>query len=371
MIENRKEEQPKNSLTKDDKEIESRKQDHVNICLSKDVKAHYNFWDDIHFVHHALPEIDFSEIDTQVIMFGKELSAPIIISAITGGYPKAEVINRNLAEAASKLKIGLGVGSQRAALENESLRGTYSVVKEYKIPLVIGNVGAPQLIFQKDSEALSPEKIEEAFEMVGADVLAVHMNYLQEVVQPEGNVNARGCLSAIKKMALRYPLIAKETGSGISRKTAQALRRAGVIGIDVGGLGGTSFSAVEVYRARNKDDSLKERLGRTFWDWGIPTPVSVMEANVGLEVIATGGIRNGVDVARAMALGANSAGMAGALLKAATKSADDVIKQLEAIIHELKVTMFLTQSMDISDLHKRDVILLGRTKEWVEQVVGI
>jgi isopentenyl-diphosphate delta-isomerase len=371
MIEDRNNDQPKNSVIKNDKVIETRKEDHVNICLSKDVKAHYNFWDDVHFVHHALPEIDFSEIDTKVDIFSKELSAPIIISAITGGYPKAEVINRNLAEAASKLKIGLGVGSQRAALENESLRGTYSVVKEYKIPLVIGNIGAPQLIFQEDSQPLSPEKIEEAFEMVAADVLAVHLNYLQEVVQPEGNVNARGCLSAIKKMALRYPLIAKETGSGISRKTAQELRRAGVIGIDVGGLGGTSFSAVEVYRAKNNEDSLKERLGRTFWDWGIPTPVSVIQANVGLEVIATGGIRNGVDVARTVALGANSAGMAGVLLEAATKSADEVIKQLEAIIHELKVTMFLTQSMDISDLKKRDVILLGRTKEWAEQVVGM
>jgi isopentenyl-diphosphate delta-isomerase len=339
MIEDRNNDQPKNSVIKNDKVIETRKEDHVNICLSKDVKAHYNFWDDVHFVHHALPEIDFSEIDTKVDIFSKELSAPIIISAITGGYPKAEVINRNLAEAASKLKIGLGVGSQRAALENESLRGTYSVVKEYKIPLVIGNIGAPQLIFQEDSQPLSPEKIEEAFEMVAADVLAVHLNYLQEVVQPEGNV--------------------------------KELRRAGVIGIDVGGLGGTSFSAVEVYRAKNNEDSLKERLGRTFWDWGIPTPVSVIQANVGLEVIATGGIRNGVDVARTVALGANSAGMAGVLLEAATKSADEVIKQLEAIIHELKVTMFLTQSMDISDLKKRDVILLGRTKEWAEQVVGM
>jgi isopentenyl-diphosphate delta-isomerase len=170
-------------------------------------------------------------------------------------------------------------------------------------------------------------------------------------------------------MTLRYPLIAKETGSGVSRKTAMNLRRAGVIGIDVGGLGGTSFSAVEVYRAKNKDDSLKERLGRTFWDWGIPTPVSVMEAAVNLEVIATGGIRNGVDVARAVALGADSAGMAGAILEAATKSAQEVIKQIEAIIHELKVAMFLTQSSNISDLQKQDVIILGRTKEWVEQVM--
>ncbi|UCE37069.1 MAG: type 2 isopentenyl-diphosphate Delta-isomerase [Thermoplasmata archaeon] len=349
--------------------IENRKEDHVNICLKEDVKAHYNFWDDVHFMHHALPEMDFSDIDTRVNVLGKELSAPIIISAITGGYPDAKAINRNLAEAASKLKIGLGIGSQRAALENKDLVDTYSVVGDFDIPLVVGNVGAPQLISQDDSVALNEEKIQDAFEMINADVLAVHVNYLQEVVQPEGNVNAKGCLAALKRLALKYPLIAKETGSGISRKTAQELKRAGVIGIDVGGLGGTSFSAVEVYRARNVKDDLKERIGRTFWDWGIPTPISVVEANVGLDVIATGGIRNGVDVARALALGADSAGMAGALLTAATQSSEVVQNQLTAVIHELKVTMFLTGSKNVSELMREDVILTGMVKEWMDQIV--
>ncbi|UCG70904.1 MAG: type 2 isopentenyl-diphosphate Delta-isomerase [Thermoplasmata archaeon] len=350
--------------------IENRKEDHVQICLNEDVKAHYNFWDDIHFVHHALPEIDFSDLDTKARILKKNLSAPIIISAITGGYPKAEQINRNLAEAASKLKIGMGVGSQRAALENTKLKETYSVVKEFDIPLVIGNVGAPQLISQEDSERLDTEKIEEAFNMIDADVLAIHLNYLQEVVQPEGNVNAKGCMTEIKHLALKYPIIAKETGSGISRKTAQALRGAGVIGIDVGGLGGTSFSGVEVYRAINKKDKLKEGIGRTFWDWGIPTPVSVVEANVGLELIATGGIRNGIDAARALALGANSAGMAGALLKSATESSEKVMEQLEGVIHELKVTMFLTGVKNLAELKKQEVVITGRTKEWMEQITG-
>lgn len=348
--------------------IEERKEDHVEICLKEDVNAHYSYWDDLHFVHHALPEINFSDIDTKIKIFDKELSAPIIISAITGGYDKAKDINRNLAEAASNLKIGLGVGSQRAALENKSLVGTYSVVKEYDIPLVIGNVGAPQLISQSDSEALDTENIQDAFDMIDADVLAIHLNYLQEVVQPEGNVNAKGCLGEIKRLALKYPIIAKETGSGISRKTAQALRIAGVIGIDVGGLSGTSFSAVEVYRAKNKGDSLKESIGRTFWDWGIPTPVSVVEADVGLEIIATGGIRNGIDVARALALGADSAGMAGALLKAATQSPEKVEEQIKGVIHELKVTMFLTGSRNLSELRRQEVVVTGRTKDWMEQV---
>jgi isopentenyl-diphosphate delta-isomerase len=350
--------------------IENRKEDHVKICLEEDVKAHYNFWDDIHFVHHALPEMNFSDLDTKVKVLKKQLSAPLIISAITGGYSKAETINRNLAEAASEVKIGMGVGSQRAALENPNLKETYSVVKEFDIPLVIGNVGAPQLISQEDSEILSTEKIEEAYDMIDADVLAIHLNYLQEVVQPEGNVNAKGCVTEIKHLALKYPIIAKETGSGISRKTAQALRGAGVIGIDVGGLGGTSFSGVEVYRARNKKDKLKEGIGRTFWDWGIPTPVSVVEADVGLELIATGGIRNGVDVARALSLGASAAGMAGALLKAATESSQKVIKQLEGVIHELKVTMFLTGANNLTELKRHDVVITGRTKEWMEQITG-
>jgi isopentenyl-diphosphate delta-isomerase len=348
--------------------IERRKEDHVEICLKEDVQAHYSYWDDINFLHNALPEINFSAIDTTTNIFGKELSAPLIISAITGGYPKAEIINRNLAEAASKLNIGLGVGSQRAALENKNLAGTYSVVKEFNIPLVIGNIGVPQLISQNDSNALDEKKIEEAFDMVDADVLAVHLNYLQEVVQPEGNVNAKGCLREIKRLALKYPIIGKETGCGISRKTAQALRRAGVVGIDVGGLGGTSFSAVEVYRAKDKGDNLRKSIGMTFWDWGIPTPVSVIEANVGLDIIATGGIRNGMDVARALALGANSAGMAKAVLESATQSSENVIELLKGVIHEVKVTMFLTGSKNISDLKKQEIVITGRTKEWMEQL---
>jgi isopentenyl-diphosphate delta-isomerase len=349
--------------------IQNRKEDHVNICLNEDVKSHYNYWDDIHFIHQALPEMDFAEIETNASVLGKKLSAPIIISAITGGYPKAEIINRNLAEAANRLQIGMGVGSQRAALENRTLESTYSIIKDFDIPLVIGNIGVPQIISQNGGSALDEDKIEEAFDMIDADVLAVHMNFLQEVVQPEGEVNAKGCFDALRQLALRYPIIAKETGSGISRKTAQLLKRAGIIGIDVGGHGGTSFSAVEVFRAQNKQDILKERIGRTFWDWGIPTPVSVIAADVGLDVIATGGVRNGVDVARAIALGACSAGMAGALLEAATTSSEKVIEQIQIIIHELKVTMFLTGSKNTTWLGSEEIVVTGRTKEWMEQIV--
>jgi isopentenyl-diphosphate delta-isomerase len=349
--------------------IQNRKEDHVNICLNEDVKGHYNFWDDIQFIHQALPEMDFSEIDTRVEVLGKKLAAPIIFSAITGGYPQAEKINRNLAEAASSLRLGMGVGSQRAALENKELEKTYSVIKDYDIPLVIGNVGAPQLISQNNEKALDSEAVEKAFDMIDADVMAVHMNFLQEVVMPEGDVNAEGCLDAIKQLARKYPILAKETGSGISRKTAMTLKRAGVEGIDVGGCGGTSFSAVEVYRANKWENKLKERIGKTFWDWGIPTPVSVIQANVGCDVIATGGIRSGIDIGRALVLGASSAGMARAVLSAGVKGKDHVIELLSAMIHELKVTMFLTESKNISQFQDKEVVITGRTKEWMEQLV--
>jgi isopentenyl-diphosphate delta-isomerase len=202
--------------------------------------------------------------------------------------------------------------------------------------------------------------------MVGADVLAIHMNYLQEVVQPEGNTNAAGCLDMIKEVSGKYPVIAKETGCGISMLVAVGLKDAGVIGIDVGGYSGTSFSAVEFYRALAIKDKLRERLGDTFWDWGIPTPVSVIKANVGLDLIATGGIRNGLDIAKALVLGANSAGMAGELLMAATESSQRVEEKLEAIIQELKAAMFLVGAKNISELKKRKYIITGRTKEWLD-----
>lgn len=348
--------------------IESRKEDHVDICLNKDVKGHHNYWDDIKLIHQALPEIDFKDIDTSAKVLGKKLSLPLVISAITGGYPNAEMINRNLAIAAANFGIGLGLGSQRAGLEDPNLESTYSIVKEFDIPLIIGNVGAPQLVKQHDSEPLDLELIEKAIEMVGADVIAIHLNYLQEVVQPEGNKNATGCADAIKKIASKHPVLAKETGCGISRAIAAKLKEAGVVGIDVGGYGGTSFSAVEYYRAMAIKDKHRERLGSTFWDWGIPTPVSVIEANVGLDIIATGGIRNGLDIARALVLGSTSAGMAGNLLKAATESSRKVEDELEAMTQELKAAMFLVGAKNVMELKGRKFVITGKAKEWIDQL---
>jgi isopentenyl-diphosphate delta-isomerase len=348
--------------------IERRKGDHVEIVASEDLSQNYVYWDDIKLVHNPLPEVDLEEIDTSVTIFGRRLKAPLVISAMTGGYGKAEEINRNLASVAEEFGIGMGVGSQRAALENPEVARTYSVIKEFEIPLRIGNLGVPQLIKQGLTAPLGIEEGKAAMEMVDAHMLAVHLNYLQEIVQPEGDTKSRGGLKALEKFAAALPVIAKETGAGMPRETALKLKRAKVRGIDVGGLGGTSFSAVEYYRAKSAGDSSRVNIGRTFWDWGIPTPVAVVVANVGLPVIATGGLRSGLDVARAISIGASSAGMAGRLLPAALESKEALTIELRTIVDELKAAMFLVGAKDLKELAATKAIVTGRSKEWLDQL---
>lgn len=348
--------------------IERRKNDHVEICAKEDLSQGYTYWDDVKLVHNPLPEVDLEEIDTSTTIFGRKLGAPLIISAMTGGYGKAEEINRNLAGVAEKFGIGMGVGSQRAALENPEVARTYSVIKEFEVPLRIGNLGVPQLIPQGVSAPLGIEEGRKAMEMVDAHVLAVHMNYLQEIVQPEGDTRSKGGLKALETFAKALPVIAKETGAGIPREAALKLKKAGVKGLDVGGLGGTSFSAVEYYRAKSAGDATRTNIGRTFWDWGIPTPVAVVVANVGLPVIATGGLRSGLDVARAIAIGGSCGGMAGRLLPAALEGRKALERELATIVHELKAAMFLVGAKDIEELKAAKAIVTGRSKEWLDQL---
>ncbi|OGS51439.1 MAG: type 2 isopentenyl-diphosphate Delta-isomerase, partial [Euryarchaeota archaeon RBG_16_68_12] len=271
---------------------EQRKAEHVNIILNENVSAEYNYWADVHLVHRALPEIDLDDVDVSCTLLGRKLDAPLVISSMTGGFGMGREINESLAKAAAETGVAMGVGSQRAALEKPELADTYAVVKDYDVPLRFANLGAPQLVPQEGKRAYGLEDARRAMAMVDAHALIVHLNFLQEVVQPEGDRRGRGCLAAISRLAARLPVVAKETGAGISREVALALKRAGVRGIDVGGLGGTSFSAVEHYRAKKESASLKERLGATFWNWGIPTPASIVLADVGLPVIATGGVRS-------------------------------------------------------------------------------
>ncbi len=345
---------------------EQRKAEHVNIILKEDVSAGYDYWGDVHLLHNAVPEIDLDDIDLRVTLFGKKLEAPLVISSMTGGFGMGGEINANLAKAAAEVGVAMGVGSQRAAIEKPDLEPTYAVVKDHDVPLLFANLGAPQLIPQATKRAYGIADAKKAMDMIGADALIVHLNFLQEVVQPEGDRRAKGVLGAIKALSSRFPVMAKETGAGISRSAALALQRAGVKVIDVGGLGGTSFSAVEHYRARKEASSLKERLGATFWDWGIPTPASLVLANVGLPLVATGGVRSGLDAAKGIALGATAAGMAKPMLEAAKESSDAVVAELRAVIEELKAAMFLTGAASVAELQEQNVIINPPTATWME-----
>ena len=349
------------------KQIESRKADHVDVTMQEEVGPARSYWDEVRLVHCSLPEVDLDEVDTSTILFGRKLSFPLIVTAITGGYPKAKKINSNLAEACAEVGIGLGVGSQRAGLEHGD-DGSYSVIKDQDVPLRIGNLGAPQLIAQKDRAAYDSSAIQKAIDMVDAHMLAIHLNYLQEIVQPEGDTKAEGCLDAMRDAAKRFPLIAKETGAGISKDVAQRLKGIGMRGIDVSGTGGTSFSAVERHRAVKAGHARGEALGATFQYWGIPAPVATVWANVGIPVIASGGIMTGLDAARGVALGAACAGSARALLKDALESSAKVVERLETMRAEFQAALFLTGSRTVKELTGKRCVLLGETREWLSQL---
>lgn len=346
------------------KKIEQRKADHIEVSMEEKVTSDYNYWQDIKLIHSALPEVDKERIDASVNFLGKELGFPLIVTAITGGFKQAKRINENLARACENLQIGMGVGSQRAALE-EGEDGSYSVIKEYDIPLKIGNIGAPQLIEQKGKKKIGSEQVRYALDMIDGDIMAVHLNFLQEVVQPEGETNSEGCLEKIRELSRELPIMVKETGAGISRKTASLLKSTGVKAIDVAGLGGTSFSAVEHYRAKRIDDRRGMAVGETFRDWGIPSPVSVLWADTGIPMVASGGVSSGIDIARGIALGADCSGMAGSLVKAALNSAQEVERTLRMIREEFVAALFLTGAENVSELRDRDLIITGRTREWL------
>jgi len=361
--------------------LQDRKEEHVRICHQEEVAHRHRYWDDIHLVHEALPEVDLRDIDLSTELFGKKLQAPIIIAAMTGGYPGAKNINRNLAEAASKTGVGMGVGSQRAALKEPATAETYAIVREFKVPLMIGNIGAPQLIQQGKKSPLTLEQLLQLKEMIGADIMAVHLNFLQEAAEWDGDTQSKGALAAIESFSKKLKLIAKETGAGVSRETARRLMRTSIAGIDVGGAGGTSFAAVEVHRARKLGESAgtpeeqekaraSERLGKAFWNWGIPAPVSVIEIRQlhrTFPVIATGGVCSGLDIARALALGANAAGLATQFLEPAMKGPETVIEEIEMLKKELRAAMLLTGSHDLEALARARYIVSGECAHWLNQ----
>ena len=348
------------------RQTKGRKAEHVDIVLGGGVNARYNAWDDVHLVHEALPEVDWASVALGTRFLGKALKAPLMVVGMTGGYPDAERLNGALAEAAAAHGVAMGVGSQRAALKDASARRSYTVVRDHDVPFVAANLGAPQLVPQGDRKPLGIKEAKELVSMLEADALAVHLNYLQEIVQPEGDRRAEGVLAALKDLArdLGVPVIVKETGAGIKRGTVHRLESAGVAAIDVGGLSGTTFAAVELARARAENAERHVRLGETFRDWGIPTPVAVVEAAGGPPVIGTGGLRTGLDAARALALGASVAGFAGEAIRAAHAGRAGTF--LDEVVDGLRTACFLTGSRDVRALQGTQLVLTGRVKEWAE-----
>lgn len=341
--------------------IKQRKKDGIEIPLHKNVqaKATSTFLEYVKLVHNALPEIDYDDIDTSTKFLGHKFSAPIIIDSMTGGTDEATVINGRLGELAEKYGLGMGLGSQRAGLKSEELAATYSVArKNAPNAFLIANIGGAQL-----AKGLTIDEARKIVKMIRANALVVHLNPLQELVQPEGEPRYRGVLAKISELAksMDVPVIVKEVGAGISREVAIKLEMAGVSAINVAGAGGTSWAGVEKLRAEALKDDIKTHLGEMFWDWGIPTAASLIEVRkaVKLPVIASGGLRNGLEVGKCLALGASMAAMAYPFLRAAAMSRENLFAFADTILAELKSTMFLVGARNIPALASSRYILTG------------
>jgi isopentenyl-diphosphate delta-isomerase len=291
-----------------------------------------------HFIHEALPELDLERIDTSLSLFGKPLAAPILISSMTGGTEEAGEINQRLAEAAQEVGVAMGVGSQRAALENPAETPTFSIARKAAPNILLfANLGAVQLNY-----GYGIDQCRQAVDMIQADALILHLNPLQEAVQDAGDINFANLSKKIEEICknLEVPVIAKEVGWGISERTAKLLADCGVAAIDVAGAGGTSWSQVEMYRA---PDEFTRELAATFVGWGIPTADSILnvkKAAPNMRIFASGGIKDGLDIAKCIALGATLGGMAGRFLKAAAISTKSVVHMMQLTKRQIEVTMF-------------------------------
>jgi len=328
-------------------------------------------WEDVRLSHKSLPEINLEEIDLSVDFLGRRLNYPIVLSALTGGHPVSETVNEVLGRVAQEFNIILELGSQRSLLEDPRSLSTYAIARE-RAPgaFIVANIGASQLLDQKSSPALSLKQIEECISAVRADALAVHLNFLQEAVMLEGEPRGKGCLEAIAQLAssVSVPVIVKETGSGISGSQAGILKNAGVAALDLGGAGGTSMALVESHRSALHYSHQYEALGKAFDAWGLPTVISLVQCRAsGLPVIASGGVRNGVDMAKALVLGADLAGAAMPVLKASVKGFDETVDLVKVFISQLAAATFLTGARNLRELREREFVIVGSTREWLEQ----
>ena len=318
--------------------IDQRKADHIKINLEKDVRSALTTGlENYHFTHEALPELDLATVNPSLSLLGKRLAAPILISSMTGGTSDAETINLRLAEAAQQMKIAMGVGSQRAAIENTEQARTFQVRRVAPDILLFANLGAVQLNY-----GYGIDQCRKAVDMIQADALIFHCNPLQEAVQDAGDTNFAGLIKKIEKICkkLEVPVIAKEVGWGISERSAKLLADCGVSAIDVAGAGGTSWSQVEMHRA---PDEFTRELAATFVGWGIPTADSILnvkKATPGMTIFASGGLKDGLDIAKCIALGATLGGMASQFLKAAAISTKSAVQMMKLTKRQIEVTMF-------------------------------
>jgi isopentenyl-diphosphate delta-isomerase len=334
---------------------QQRKSEHIRINLEEDVtsKGVAAGFDRYQLLHCALPGIDFNDIDTSVGFLGKQLAAPLIISSMTGGTPEAATINCRLAKTAQETGLGIGLGSQRAAIEDHDLADTYRVRHVAPDVLLLANLGAVQLNY-----GYGPAECQRAVDMIEADALILHLNPLQEALQPHGNTDFADLLPKIEAVcrALAVPVVVKEVGWGISCRVARQLVTAGVAAIDVAGAGGSSWSQVEMHRARTERE---RKVALSFAGWGIPTAESLLLVREGapeLPAMASGGIRNGIDVAKALALGAQVCGIAGPFLRAASESTAATVELVEVLMDELRVAMFGVGAHDIAALRRVPIL---------------
>ena len=322
-----------------------RKAEHIRLSLDDRMQLHGHFFDDYHFEHEALPELDLRDVEVSTRFLNKAVEAPLLISCMTGGTEDAVRINRHLAEAAEETGIALGIGSQRKALEDPSLAESFKVRQWAPTVPLLGNLGAVQLNY-----GYGLKECRAAVEMIEADALVLHLNPLQEAIQPEGQCNFTDLISKIEQVVegLDVPVTAKEVGSGISRGLATKLRDIGVRIVDTAGVGGTSWARIEGARANDAE------IGELFAGWGIPTPICIaeLESLSGLQVIGSGGVSNGLDVAKAIALGADLAGMAQPFLVAADRSTEAVVEKVKRTRRELEISMFCVGAKDLAALQQ-------------------
>lgn len=344
-------------------DIAQRKADHIALCAdpSRPVafKSTTNLLEEVRLIHDALPELSFDDLDTSVELLGHKLRAPIVISAMTGGTDEAANVNKDLASLAQKHGLGMGLGSQRAMWKRPETAWTFTVRDVAPELFLMGNIGMVQ------ARELSTQEVQSLVDAVGAQALCVHLNPAQEVIQPGGDRDFSGGVDTIRRLQaeLNVPLVVKETGCGLSRKVAKRVRAAGVRAVDTSGAGGTSWVGVETLRAEGS----QQAIGQAFWEWGIPTAASVVScAAEGLQVIATGGVQSGLEVAKAVALGATAGGIAAAVLRAYKKDGKNGAERfLLQAIDEVRTAMLLTGSRDLKSLRAADKVLGPNLTAWL------